>query len=183
MAIITPRGVQVHPPSSRIDYKRRPAPLILTQHSQAIRYSLLRRPLSSPSVVFCIPIASTACTVLARAGLRNLCNAEIMLGIAEQSGFWGVSLGDCSLAPQTTTSSTSWWSWPNNNVLYIPVVGPVFPKWTPRSSRLLSDGHLHCNDWVRLHQTALTDTMSSHGNGASGDTGNGPALGYFLNLF
>ena len=91
MAIVTPRGVQVHPPSSRIDYKRRPAPLILTQHSQALRYSCLGDLSLLPQLLSTIPIASAASTVLARAGLRNICNAEILLGIAGQSGFWGAS--------------------------------------------------------------------------------------------
>ena len=58
MAIVTPRGVQVHPP---------------------------------PQLLSAIPIASAASTVLARAGLRNLYNAKILLGIAEQSDFWGAS--------------------------------------------------------------------------------------------
>ena len=83
MAIVTPRGVQVHPPSSRIDYKRRPAPLILTQHSQAIRYSCLGDLSLLPQLLSTIPIASVASIVLARAGLRNLCNAEILLRIVE----------------------------------------------------------------------------------------------------
>ena len=87
MAIITPRGVQVHPPSSRIDYKRRPAPLILTQHSQALSYSCLGDLSLLPQLLSAIPVASAASTVLARTGLRNLCNAEILLGIARQSDF------------------------------------------------------------------------------------------------
>ena len=91
MAIVAPRGVQVHPPSSRIDHKRRPDPLILTQHSQALRYSCLGDLSLLPQLLSVIPIASAASTVLARAGLRNLCNAEILLEIAGQSGFWGAS--------------------------------------------------------------------------------------------
>ena len=91
MAVVTPRGVQVHPPSSRIDYKRRPAPLILKQHSQALRYSCLGDLSLLPQLLSAIPIAIAASTVLARVGLRNLCNAEILLGIARQSGFWGAS--------------------------------------------------------------------------------------------
>ena len=50
-------------------------------------------------------IASTASTILARAGLWNLCTTEILLKIARQSGFWGASWCDCSLP--TTTSATS----------------------------------------------------------------------------
>ena len=129
------------PPSSWINYKRRPAP----SHSNAtlksnLRYSCLG---VLPQLFFCILIASTA---RIGAGLRNLC----MLKPARDSGqssFWGVSSCDCSLAPRTTTSSTSWS--PNVYVLsflvaerlcpllpcgrtstslYIPVVVPVFPK-------------------------------------------------------
>jgi hypothetical protein len=141
------------PPSSRINYKRRPAPSHFNTTLSSSQVLLLRRPLTSPSVAFCIPIASTARTVLVRAGLRNLCSAEILLRIARQSGFLGASWRDCSLPEhlrpllpggRSSTSSTSWW--PNVYVLYIPVVVPVFPKWTSRSSRLLPDGHLHCND-------------------------------------
>ena len=82
MVIVTPRGVQVHPPSSRINYIRRP----VSSHSntpQALsQVLLLRRPLSSHSVAFCIPITSTVRTVLARADLWNLCTLKILLGIA-----------------------------------------------------------------------------------------------------
>ena len=90
MDIVTPRGVQVHPPSSRINYKRRAAPLILKQHSQALRYSCyycLGDLSLLPQLLSAIPVASAASTVLARTGLRNLCNAEILLGIARQSDF------------------------------------------------------------------------------------------------
>ena len=82
---------------------------------------------------------------------------------------------------RTSTSSTS--LWPNDYVRYFLVIVPVLPKWTSRSSRLLPDGRLHYIDLVRLHRTALIDTMSSHGNGAPGASGTGPALGYILNLF
>ena len=91
MAIVTPRDVQVHPPSSRIAYKKRSAPLILIQHSQALRYSCLGDLSLLPQLLSVISIASAASTVLARAGLRNLYNAEILLGIARQSRFWGAS--------------------------------------------------------------------------------------------
>ena len=96
MVIVTPR-CPGSSPSSRINYKRTSA----LSHSNATLSSsqvlLLRRPLPYPSVDFCISIASTAHTVLARAGLRNLCNAKILLGIAGQLGFWGASWRDCSL--------------------------------------------------------------------------------------
>jgi len=113
MAIVTPRDVQVLPPSSRINYKRRPAP----SHSN---------------------------TTLKLLGLRNLCNAEILLGIAGQSGFWE-RLDATTRSPNVyvlyflvaehlrpllpcgrTSTSSSWW--PNVYVLYILVVVPVFPK-------------------------------------------------------
>ena len=90
MAIVTPRGVQVHPPSSRIDYKRRPAPLILIQHSKALRYSCLGDLSLLPQLLYAFPSLALR-TVLARAGLQNLSNAEILLEIAGQSGFWGAS--------------------------------------------------------------------------------------------
>ena len=129
MPIVTPRGIQVHPPSSRINYKRRPAPSHYNTTLSSSQILLLWRPLLSPFVAFCIPIASTACTVLARAGLRNLCNAEILLGIAGQSGFWGSILMRL-LAPRTSTSSTSWW--PNVYVLYFLVAAerlrPLHPS-------------------------------------------------------
>ena len=64
---------------------------------------LLRRPLISPSVAFCIPIASIARTVMIRAGLRNLCMLKILLGIAVNQVFrvlWGqFSVQMCALAP------------------------------------------------------------------------------------
>ena len=72
-------------------------PLILTQHSQALRYSYLGDQSLLPQLLSAIPIASAASTVLTRAGLRNLCNAEILLEIAGQSGFWGASWRGCSL--------------------------------------------------------------------------------------
>ena len=50
-----------------------------------------RRPLSSPSAAFCISIASTTRTVLARAGLQNRCPLKVLHGIAGQSDFWGAS--------------------------------------------------------------------------------------------
>ena len=99
--------------------------------------------------------------VLAKAGLRNLCNAKILLGIARQSGFWGVSLGDCSLAPQTTTSSTSWW----------PFVGLHCESLTASTSF----GYIRQGQSNRMSIPA--------GNGATGASGTGSALEYILNLF
>jgi hypothetical protein len=69
----------------------------------------------------------------------------------------------------------------NDYVLYIPVAVPVFPKWTSKSSRLLPNSHLHCNDLDRIHRTPLTNTMSSHGNDTPGAPGTGSILGYILN--
>jgi hypothetical protein len=65
---------------------------------------------------------------------------------------------------------------------YFLVIVAVFPKWTSRSPQLHPEGHLHCIDLVWLHRTAHTNTMSSSGNGATGASGIGLALGYFLNI-
>ena len=99
-------------------YKPAPPPLILTDSTTCFRYSCLGDLSLLPQLLSAIPIASGASTVLARAGLRNLCNAEIRLGIAGQSGFWerldatARSLNDYfvyfPVAERMSTSSTSW---------------------------------------------------------------------------
>jgi hypothetical protein len=157
MAIVTPRGVQVHPPSSRINYKRRPAPSHSNTTLSSSQILLLWRPLLSPFVAFCIPIASTARTVLARADLRNLCNAEILLGIAGQSGFWGVSWCDCShperlrpLLPggrQMSTSSTSRWPYLCSQV-NIKIVSTT--SWRPSALQRLSLATSNSPDWHNI---------------------------------
>ena len=71
-------------------YKPSP-PLILTHSSICFRYSYLGDLSLLPQLLSAIPIASAASTVLTRAVLRNLCNAEILLGIAGQLDFLRVS--------------------------------------------------------------------------------------------
>ena len=55
MTIVTPRGIQVHPPSSRINYKRRPTPSHSNTTLSSSQVLLLRRHLPSPSAAFYNP--------------------------------------------------------------------------------------------------------------------------------
>ena len=89
----------------------------LAHKHTCFRYSCLGDLSLLSQLLSAIPIASTASMVLVRAGLQNLCTAEILLGIA------GL---DTTARSRATTSSTS--RWPNVYVLYIPVVVPVFIK-------------------------------------------------------
>ena len=102
------------PPSSRINYKRRLAPSHSNTTLSSSQVLLLRRHLPSPSAAFCIPIASTARTALARVGLRNLCSLKVLHG-TRAIRFLGSVLMRL-LAPRMSTSSTFWW--PNVYVLY-----------------------------------------------------------------
>ena len=94
-------------PSSRITIKGDQPPSHSNTTIKQSQVLMLRRPLSSPSVVFCIPIANTAHTVLARACHRNLYTLKFLLGIAGNQIFG--ERFDAVLAPWATTSSTSWW--------------------------------------------------------------------------
>ena len=87
MAIVAPKSVQVHPPSSRINYIRRPAPSHSNTPQALTQVLMLRRLFPSLSAAFCISIASTARTVLARAGLRNLSPMKVLHGIAGNQVF------------------------------------------------------------------------------------------------
>ena len=104
--------------SFRINYIKRLDPSHSYTPQALFQVLLLRRPLPSPPVIFCIPIASTAHTVLARACHRNLYTLKFLLGIAgnqifgERLDATARSLSDYVvyvLAAWTTTSSTSWW--------------------------------------------------------------------------
>ena len=72
-------------------YKPAPPPHLLSHSSTCFRYSCLGDLSLLAQLLSAIPIASTTSMVLARAGLRNLCTAEILLGIAGQSGIWRAS--------------------------------------------------------------------------------------------
>ena len=128
------------------------------------------RPLSSPSAAFCISIASTARTVLARAGLQNICSLKVLHGITGNQVF-----GECLDA--TARSQ-------NNYFLVAEHLCPLHPggrTCVPQVNiKIVSTTFRRPS---ALHRIALTDTMSSYGNGAPGACGTGPALGYILNLF
>ena len=65
-------------------YKPAPSPLILTHSSTCLRYSCLGDLSLLPLLLSAISIASTARTVLARAGLRNHCPLKVLHGIGNQ---------------------------------------------------------------------------------------------------
>ena len=137
-------------------YKPAPSPLILT-HKLLLLVLLLRRPLPSPSVAFCnphrfllqlpfaIPIASTARTVLARAGLRNLFSLKVLYRIAVNQVF--------EERLDATTRSLNDYSWRRERLLRLHPGDQndyfVYFLVIVRGIALRSSS---CIDVVRLHQ-------------------------------